>query len=78
MSNCLAVTNLSRARRIKRRGFDAALTLEDPSCAKRNQLRFHVKPAPDHLIMHREDIDDDEYGYVIAVADDVMKVKQRL
>lgn len=74
MSNCLAVTNLSRARRIKRRGFDAVLTLEDPSCAKRNQLRFHVKPAPDHLIMHFEDIDDDEYDYAIATEDDVKAI----
>lgn len=74
MSNCLAVTNLSRARRIKRRGFDAVLTLEDPSCSKRNQLRFHVKPAPDHLIIHFEDIDDDEYDYAIATEDDVKTI----
>lgn len=78
MTHRLAVTNLSRALRIKRCGFHVVLTLKDLVCSKRNQLRFHVKPAPDDLVMHREDIDDDEYGYVIAVADDVMKVKQRL
>ncbi|WP_254605079.1 tyrosine phosphatase family protein [Acetobacter syzygii] len=66
----ITVTNLSRARRIKRRGFDAVLTLEDPACSG-NQLRFHVKPAPDHLVMHFEDIDDDEYDYAIAMEDDV-------
>lgn len=67
----ITVSNLSRARRIKRRGFDAVLTLEDPVCSIRNQLRFHVKPAPDHLVMHFEDIDDDEYDYAIAMEDDV-------
>lgn len=49
--------------------------LEDPVCLKRNQLHFHVKPAPDHWVMHFEDIDDDDYA--IAMEDDV-KVGQRI
>lgn len=70
----ITVSNLSRARRIKRRGFDAVLTLEDPVCSIRNQLRFHVKPAPDHLIMRFEDIDDDIYDYAIATEDNVKAI----
>ena len=70
----IAVSNLSRARRIKRRGFDAVLTLEDPVCSIRNQLRFHVNPAPDHLIMRFEDIDDDIYDYAIATEDNVKAI----
>lgn len=49
--------------------------LEDPVCSKRKQLHFHVKPAPDHLVMHFKDIDDDDYA--IAMEDDV-KVGQRI
>lgn len=72
----LAVINLPRARRIKRRGFHAVLTLEDPACSKRNQLRFHVKPVPDHLVMHLEDedVDDNEYDYATATEDDVRSI----
>lgn len=70
----ITVSNLSRARRIKRRGFDGVLTLEDPVCSIRNQLRFHVKPAPDHLIMRFEDIDDDIYDYAIATEDNVKAI----
>lgn len=42
MTHRRAVTNLSRALRIKRRGFHMVLTLKDLACSKRNQLRFHV------------------------------------
>lgn len=51
--------------------------LEDPVCSKRNQLHFHVKSAPDYLVMHFEDTDDDEYDYAVAMEDDV-KVGQRI
>lgn len=70
----LEITGLSRAQRIKRRNFDAVLTLEDVRCQKKNQLRFHTKPAPDHLILRFEDIDDDEYEYAIATEADVESI----
>lgn len=70
----LIVTNLSRAKCLKRRGFNAVLTLEDPACLQRHQLRFHKKPAPEHLILRFEDIDDDEYDYALATEDDVKAI----
>lgn len=70
----LEITSLSRAQRIKRRNFDAVLTLEDVRCQKKNQLRFHTKPEPDHIIMRFEDIDDDEHEYAIATEADVESI----
>lgn len=51
----VSVTNLTRARRTKRR-FDAVITVEDPR-QRAYPLRFHVTPHPEHLVLKFEDID---------------------
>ena len=55
----LAVSSLNWARRHKRE-FDAVITVEDPDIGSRGyigSLRFHRKPAPDHLILRFFDLD---------------------
>jgi len=66
----LSVMSLSRALRHKRR-FDAVITLEDPACRPAARLRFHKKPAPAHLIMACEDVDDDTLGIQVATQSQV-------
>jgi predicted protein tyrosine phosphatase len=53
----IEITSLSRARRIKRRGFDAVITLENHDDASSRRLRFHNHPAPAHLILVFTDLD---------------------
>lgn len=64
------VAGLSQARKHKRR-FDAVLTLEDPECRPANRLRFHRQPAPAHLVLAFEDVDDDTLGVRVATPDQV-------
>ena len=55
----LAVSGLNWARRHKRE-FDGVITIEDPDVGHRGyiaSLRFHRKPAPDHLILRFFDLD---------------------
>lgn len=66
----LAVAGLSQARKHKRR-FDAVITLEDPECRPANRLRFHRQPAPAHLVLAFEDVDDDTLGVQVATPDQV-------
>lgn len=61
----LAVMNISRARKHKR-CFGAVITLEDPNCRHAAQLRFHRQPAPAHLVVQCEDVDDDTLGIQVA------------
>ncbi|MDR7229995.1 putative protein tyrosine phosphatase [Caulobacter sp. BE264] len=66
----IVVAGLSQARRHKRR-FDAVITLEDPGCRSANQLRFNRQPAPAHLILAFEDVDDDTLGVRVATREQV-------
>jgi predicted protein tyrosine phosphatase len=61
----LSVASLAQARKHKR-GFDAVLTIEDPACRPAQRLRFHRQPAPHHLVLGFEDVDDDRLGVVVA------------
>lgn len=66
----IVVASLSQARKHKRR-FDAVLTLEDPSCRPANRLRFYRQPAPPHLVLAFEDVDDDSLGVRVATREQV-------
>lgn len=66
----LTVAGLSQARKHKRR-FDAVITLEDPDCRLANRLRFHRQPAPAHLVLAFEDVDDDTLGVRVATPDQI-------
>jgi predicted protein tyrosine phosphatase len=66
----LTVAGLSQARKHKRR-FGAVITLEDPECRPANRLRFHRLPAPAHLVLGFEDVDDDTLGVRVATRDQV-------
>jgi predicted protein tyrosine phosphatase len=46
-----------RAAENKKRRFDAVLSLESPRAPRRERLRFHAQPAPDHLVLRFEDLD---------------------
>lgn len=52
----LHVCSLRAAEKQKRK-FAAVLTLESPRTARRERLRFHAQPAPDHLVLRFEDLD---------------------
>ncbi|WP_337186111.1 hypothetical protein [Phenylobacterium sp.] len=69
-SGNVVVASLSQARKHKRR-FDAVITLEDPACRPANQLRFHTRPAPAHLVLAFEDVDDDQIGLRVATREQV-------
>lgn len=64
------VAGLSQAQRHKRR-FNAVITLEDPACRPGIRLRFHRKPAPAHLVLAFEDVDDETLGVRVATRDQV-------
>lgn len=66
----VVVASLSQARKHKRR-FDAVITLEDPACPPANRLRFTRRPAPAHLVLAFEDVDDDTLGVRVATCDQV-------
>ena len=66
----VVVGSLSQARKHKRR-FDAVITLEDPACRPSNRLRFTRHPAPAHLVLAFEDVDDDTLGVRVATRDQV-------
>lgn len=46
-----------RAAENRKRQFDAVLSLESPRAPRRERLRFHAQPAPDHLVLRFEDLD---------------------
>jgi predicted protein tyrosine phosphatase len=66
----LAVASLSQAKRHKRR-FDAVLTIEDPHCVRKLQLRFTAPPKPPHLVLRFEDVDHEDMGIQVATLDEV-------
>lgn len=41
----------------RKRQFDAVLSLESPNATRRERLRFHAQPAPEHLVLRFEDLD---------------------
>ena len=53
----LTITSLTAAKRHKR-NFDAVLTIEDPRTRPNDRLRFNKRPAPDHLVLRFEDLDE--------------------
>lgn len=66
----IRVASLSQARKCKRQ-FDAVITVEDPECRPGIQLRFHRQPAPAHLVLAFEDVDDDQLGIRVATREQV-------
>jgi predicted protein tyrosine phosphatase len=66
----LAVCSLSQAKRHKR-AFGAVITIEDPAARPGARLRFTKKPAPPHLVLAFEDVDDDALGIRVATAEEV-------
>ena len=50
----IVVTGLTRANRIKSRGFAAVISISDPNGAR---LAFYTKPRPAHFLMRFDDID---------------------
>ena len=66
----LVIASLSQAKRHKRR-FDAVITLEDPGCRPAHRLRFARRPAPPHLVLAFEDVDDDTLGIRVATLQQV-------
>lgn len=69
-SGDLVVASLSQARKHKRR-FDAVITLEDPACRPGDRLRFNRRPAPAHMVLAFEDVDDDTLGVRVATREQV-------
>jgi len=70
----ITICGVRHARRIKRRGFDAVLTIEDPQALHKHRLRFYSNPAPSHLILSFEDIDADNHDFMIAQEDHIQAV----
>ena len=66
----LAIGSLAQARRHKRQ-YGAVITLEDPGRRPGEGLRFWRKPAPPHLVLSFEDVDDDHLGIQVATHDQV-------
>jgi predicted protein tyrosine phosphatase len=66
----IVVGSLSQARKHKR-AFGAVITLEDPGARPANRLRFTQKPAPPHLVLAFEDVDDDTLGLAVATEEQV-------
>jgi predicted protein tyrosine phosphatase len=54
MNGTVLVKALGPAKR-RKRSFDAVVTVEDPG--RRNGLRFHNAPHPDHMVLRFEDVD---------------------
>lgn len=61
----LTVCGLSQAKRHKR-AFGAVITVEDPGARPAHRLRFTQRPAPAHLVLAFEDVDDDTLGIRVA------------
>ncbi|WP_048710542.1 hypothetical protein [Microvirga massiliensis] len=53
----LVITSLTAAKRHKR-NFDAVISIEDPRTRPTERLRFTRRPAPDHLVLRFEDLDE--------------------
>lgn len=70
VAGAVMVASLSQAQRLKRR-FDAVISLEDPDCRPSPRLRFNQRPAPAHLVLAFEDVDDDALGVRVATRDQV-------
>lgn len=68
----VAVAGLSQAKRHKRR-FDAVITLEDPEARRRDKLRFNRQPAPAHLVLAFEDVDEAASGVRVATEAQVVE-----
>jgi predicted protein tyrosine phosphatase len=66
----LTICGLSQAKRHKR-AFGAVITLEDPAARPAERLRFTRRPAPAHLVLAFEDVDDDTLGIRVATEDQV-------
>lgn len=61
----ITVCGLSQAKRHKR-AFGAVITIEDPGARPAQRLRFSRRPAPAHLVLTFEDVDDDTVGIRVA------------
>jgi predicted protein tyrosine phosphatase len=70
MENRLEICGLNHARKIKRAGFDAILSITDPG---KNTLSFHSHPQPKHLILEFEDTDYDVPNVKTATINDIFK-----
>jgi predicted protein tyrosine phosphatase len=70
--NSIEVTGFSRAKRIKRRGFSGVITIEDPICPRRRQMRFNRHPHPSHLVLRFEDLDSAVTGIRTPTREDVI------
>lgn len=69
----IEIASRNRARRIKRR-FDAVVTIEDSDQRLTHRLRFHRKPAPDHLVLAFEDLDYEHPRIRTATSDDIERI----
>ena len=72
MPGGIAVASLAQARRHKRR-YDAVISIEDPGRRPSGSLRFRKIPAPRHLVLAFEDVDDDDLGLQVATHDHVAR-----
>jgi len=70
----IVIANLSRARHVKRRGFDGVVSFENQGQRYSKLLRFHKKPAPDHLILAAEDLDEPDGKTPVPTAADVERI----
>ncbi len=73
MKGRIEIASRNRARRIKRR-FDAVVTIEDSDQRPTHRLRFHRKPAPDHLVLAFEDLDYEHPHIKTVTPDDIERI----
>ena len=66
------ICNLSRAKKIKRRGWSAVLSLADPG--QRGVLAFHRNPHPPHLLVRCEDLDEETSGFLTPKPSQVERI----
>lgn len=71
MNGNVIVKSLGQARRIKRK-VGAVVTIEDPG--RRNGLRYHSAPHPDHLVLRFEDVDVADESVALPRPDHVRSV----
>ena len=73
MKGSIEIASRNRARRIKRR-FNAVVTIEDSDQRLTHRLRFHRKPAPDHLVLAFEDLDYEHPLIRTVTSEDVKRI----
>ena len=72
--SAIEITNRARAHKIKRRGFTGVITFENPGQRRTELLRFHKRPAPEHLIIVAEDLDEPDGRTRVPTLTDVEKI----